>query len=69
MRYNVGSIDRVFRVLAALVVGILYITGQITGTAAIILGIVAIVLVLTSAISLCPLYMMLGLSTIKKKDA
>jgi hypothetical protein len=51
------------------VIAILFFTDQITGTAAIILGIFAIVFLLTSAIGFCPLYLPLKLSTIKKKDA
>jgi hypothetical protein len=69
MKQNMGSIDKIFRVLVAVVIGILYFTDQITGTAAIILGIFAVVFLLTSAIGFCPLYLPLKLSTIKKKDA
>ena len=69
MKRNMGSIDRALRVLAAVVIGILYFTSQITGTAAIILGIIAVVVLLTSVVSFCPLYLPLKLSTIKKKDA
>jgi len=45
---NMGIADRVIRVLLAIVVGILYLTGTITGTVAVILGIVAVVFLLTS---------------------
>jgi len=69
MKKNMGSIDKFVRVLVAVVIGILYFTDQITGTAAIILGIIAVIFLLTSAIGVCPLYLPLKLSTIKKKDA
>jgi len=69
MKQNMGSIDKLVRVLIAVVIGVLYFTDQITGTAAIILGIFAVVFLLTSAIGFCPLYLPLKLSTIKKKDA
>jgi hypothetical protein len=69
MKKNMGSIDKIVRVLVAVVIGILYFTDQITGTAAIILGIFAVIFLLTSAIGFCPLYLPLKLSTIKKKDA
>ena len=69
MKHNMGSIDRALRVLAAVAIGILYITNQITGMAAIILSIIAAVFLLTSVAGFCPLYMPLKLSTIKKKDA
>jgi hypothetical protein len=69
MKQNMGSIDKIVRVLASVVIGVLYFTDQITGIAAIILGIFAVVFLLTSAIGFCPLYLPLKLSTIKKKDA
>jgi len=69
MKQNLGSIDRILRVLTAAVIAVLYFTNQITGTAAIILGIVAVAFLLTSAIGFCPLYWPLKLSTLKKKDA
>ena len=69
MKKNMGSVDRVVRVVAALVVLALYLSGQITGTAAIILGIIAVVFVLTSAVGSCPLYLPFGLSTRGKAEA
>ena len=63
MKKNMGTIDRVIRVVVALTVGVLYLTGQISGTAAIILGILAVVFVLTSLMGSCPLYLPFGLST------
>jgi hypothetical protein len=69
MKQNMGSIDKAVRALAAVVIGVLYFTDQMTGIAAIILGVLAVVFVLTSAIGFCPLYLPLKLSTIKKNDA
>ncbi len=69
MKKNMGSIDKLVRVLAAVVIAILYFTNQITGIAAIILGVFAVIFLLTSTIGFCPLYLPLKLSTIKKKDA
>lgn len=65
MKKNMGSVDRTVRIIVAVVVAILYFTGQISGTAAIILGILAIVFLLTSFIGTCPLYLPFGLSTRK----
>lgn len=61
-----GNADRLLRLIIAIVIGVLYFTGQISGTAAIILGILAVVFVLTSFIGTCPLYFPLGLSTRQK---
>lgn len=63
MKKNMGSIDRVVRVLFAVIVGVLYFMGQISGTAALILGILAGVFILTSLMGTCPLYLPFGLST------
>ncbi len=67
MTKNMGAADRVIRILLAIVVGILYFTGRITGTAAIILGIIAIIFLLTSSIGTCPLYSPFKISTKKKE--
>jgi len=66
MKKNMGTIDRIIRILLAIVVIILYITGSITGFAAIILGILAIVFIITSMIGFCPLYMPFKISTTGK---
>lgn len=66
MKKNMGTVDRVIRVLLAVVVLILYLTGNITGLAAIILGIIAVIFVVTSIIGFCPLYVPFKISTIKK---
>ena len=66
MTKNVNSIDKVIRILLAVVLGILIFTNQVAGTLAIILGILAVILLLTSFLSFCPIYAMFNLSTIKK---
>jgi hypothetical protein len=66
MKKNMGTIDRIIRILLAIVVIILYMTGSIIGVTAIILGILAFVFILTSLIGFCPLYVPLKISTIGK---
>ncbi len=66
MKANLGMVDKVVRILAAVAIGILYFMNVITGTTAIVLLAVAIILVLTSLISFCPLYYLLGIKTRKK---
>ncbi len=68
MKKNMGTIDRAVRFLVAVLIAILYFTNQISGIAAIILGIFAIVFLVTSFMSSCPLYLPLKLSTIKKSN-
>ena len=66
MKKNMGLIDRIIRLVLAAVVAVLYFTGQLSGTAAIILGILAVIFIITSAIGFCPLYVPFKFSTIKK---
>tara|TARA_R100001143_G_C3360805_1_gene135426 strand:- start:17325 stop:17525 length:201 start_codon:yes stop_codon:yes gene_type:complete len=66
MKKNMGTIDKLIRSALAIIVAILYFTGQITGTAAIILGLLAVVFLFTSLIGTCPLYLPFGLSTKKE---
>ncbi len=68
MKKNMGSADRIVRILIAAVIGYLYYTEVISGTLGIILLILAAVFLLTSFVSYCPLYVPLGLKTCKKKE-
>lgn len=68
MKKNIGTADKVLRILIAIIIVILYATNVISGTLAIILGILAIVFVVTSFTSFCPLYLPFNISTFKKKD-
>ena len=67
MKLNMGSIDRTIRLAVAAIIAVLYVTGQITGTVAIVLGIVAIAFVVTSLIGWCPGYLPFGISTRKTR--
>ena len=63
MPKNMGTIDRVVRASVAVLIAILYFTGQISGLAATILGILAVVFLMTSFVGTCPLYMPFHFST------
>ncbi len=66
MKQNMGTLDRVLRVVLALTVGVLYLTGAISGTVAIVLGVLSVVFVLTSLVGSCPLYLPFNISTRSK---
>lgn len=68
MKKNMGTVDRVIRILLAIVIAILYFTHAISGTLAIVLLIVAGIFIVTSFISFCPLYLPFGINTGKKKE-
>ena len=67
MKKNMGTVDKVIRILFAVVVVILYFTNVISGTPAIILLALSAIFVVTSILGVCPLYMPLGISTKKKE--
>jgi hypothetical protein len=66
MTKNMGTVDRTVRVIIALAIGVLLLTGTLAGTAAWVLGILALVFLLTSMVSTCLLYMPFKISTTKK---
>ena len=66
MKKNMGSLDKIIRILLVIAIGVLYYTKVIEGTLALVLGAFAVVLLLTSLISFCPLYLPFGISTKRK---
>ncbi len=67
MKPNMGTADKVIRLTVVAIIAILYFTGQITGTAAIVLGIIAVAFLVTSLIGWCPSYVPFGISTKKSE--
>ena len=67
MKQNMGRIDRGIRILLVVAVAVLFFLGKITGIAAVVLGVLAAVFLLTSLIGFCPLYVPLKISTRGKK--
>jgi hypothetical protein len=63
MKKNMGTIDRVIRTGAALVIAGLYFAGAISGVTAIVLGVVAMIFIGTSLMGSCPLYLPFNIST------
>ena len=63
MTSNVGNLDRIIRIALALIIAAVIVTGAVTGTAALVLGIMAAVLLLTGLIRFCPAYRLLGVSS------
>jgi hypothetical protein len=67
MKKNMGTTDKVIRVLVAVIILVLYFTHVVSGTLAVILLIVAGIFVVTSLLGICPLYLPFGISTSKKE--
>ena len=66
MKKNMGLTDTIIRIALAAIVVVLYFTNNINGKIALVLGAFAIIFIITSFISFCPLYSAFGISTRKK---
>ncbi len=67
MKKNMGSTDKIIRLLLAIVAAVLYFTGTVTGTLGIVLMVAAGIFLLTSLVSFCPLYAPFGINTCSVK--
>jgi hypothetical protein len=67
MKRNIGTTDKIIRLLIASTIAILYFTKQVSGLIAIVLGIISLILILTSFLNFCPLYTILKTNTHKRK--
>jgi hypothetical protein len=67
MKKNMGSTDKIIRIILAAIFAVLYFTGTVTGTFGLVLLVLGGVFLATSLISFCPLYTLVGLNTCSKK--
>ena len=65
MQTNVGNVDRIIRVVVALVFAVLYFSGVVSGTLGIILLVLGVVFLATALLGFCPLYLPFKISTKK----
>ncbi len=63
MKKNVGKTDATIRIIVALIIGFLYYNGTLSGTLGIVAIVLAVVFLLTSFVSFCPLYALFGINT------
>ncbi len=68
MKKNMGSPDRIIRIVAAIVFAVLYFTGTVTGTWGIVLLVLGGIFVLTSLVGFCPLYSIVGMNNCQVKN-
>lgn len=67
MKKNMGNADRFIRIFVAVIFAILYLTNTVSGTLGIVFLAIAIIFLLTSFISFCPLYTVIGVNTCGRK--
>ncbi|WP_162344074.1 YgaP family membrane protein [Cyclobacterium salsum] len=68
MKKNMGTIDRVVRTIIAMVALYLYFTGAVSATLGLVFIAVAAIFLLTSLVSFCPLYTLVGIKTCPAKE-
>jgi hypothetical protein len=68
MNKNMGTVDRTVRTVAAAIIAVMLLTGQLSGTLAVVLGIVAIAFLVTSMFAFCPAYLPFKISTRKMTE-
>lgn len=66
MKKNMGSFDRTLRIILAIVVGILILTGELRELTAVILGVIALIFLITGFVGFCPLYASFKIQTMEK---
>jgi hypothetical protein len=68
MKTNVGKTDKIIRIVIAILFGVLYFTGTVSGTVGLVLLVLGGVFVLTAGLGFCPLYTLFGMNTCKSKN-
>lgn len=68
MKKNMANIDRGIRLLLVIIIAVLFLTNQISGLAAIILGMFGVAFLFSGATGFCPFYTVFKMSTLKKQE-
>jgi uncharacterized membrane protein YphA (DoxX/SURF4 family) len=63
MKKNMNMVDRVIRIVLALIAAVLIALGVITGPFAVVLAVFAVIFLITSFFAVCPIYTIMGIST------
>ncbi len=69
MAKNMNTIDRALRIVLAVILGYLIFNGTLIGVWAWVLGILAVIFLLTSLLGFCPSYTVIGVSTLEEETA
>ncbi|GAB4492387.1 MAG: hypothetical protein OHK0019_14200 [Saprospiraceae bacterium] len=63
MKKNMGSTDKIIRIILAVLFAVLFFTKVVTGVLGFVLLALGAIFVLTSLVGYCPIYALVGLST------
>jgi len=69
MKCNMSSLDRILRIIVAAAIAVFFFLGMLKGPAAIVLGVLAVILFLTSVVGFCPVYAVFSTGTKKACEA
>jgi uncharacterized membrane protein len=69
MKKNMGALDRILRLILAVAGAVMVYSRMVEGTLAIVVGVIAVIFVLTAVVGVCPLYIPFKISTLGKKPA
>lgn len=69
MKQNMGNADRGIRIVLAILFAFLYFTGTVPGVFGLVLVILGAVFLVTSLVSVCPLYSLVGINTCAVKNS
>ena len=71
MKKNVGTTDRIVRIVVAVVIAALFLTKTLTlaTTLGIILAVVGVIFLFTGLVSWCAIYQLVGASTCQVEEA
>jgi len=67
MKKNVGTLDRIMRLVLAVVFAYLYFGGVVEGTAGLVLLVLGVVFAANASLSFCPIYTLVGINTCPAK--
>jgi hypothetical protein len=68
MKPNLGSPDKIIRILIAITFFVLFYLGKVEGTTGILMVVGGVILLSTVFLNFCPIYFLFGLSTRKKEN-
>jgi hypothetical protein len=69
MKKNIGKIDKIVRMVAALILLALYFSDSLQGSIGGFMVVLAIILIATVIVSFCPIYALVGLNTCTRKTS
>ena len=69
MKCNMSPLDRILRVIVAVAIAVFFFLGMLKGAAAVVLGVLAVILFLTSIVGVCPVYYAFSTGTKKACEA